>query len=129
MSVRTQHGENRTYQTVTRHSHTPPDSVANKQLQALALLQASLGGLPLEDWTLRGEQTSMLDAAARLLGCCAESLAVAGRGGGLGCAASLRLMRSVRLKMWMDTEVRVVKEQTELLMLCFSSVMLKSKPP
>lgn len=74
--------------------------------QALALLQAGLGGLTLEDWTLRGEQTSMLDTSARLLGCCAESLAVAGRGGGLGCAVSLRLMRSVRLKMWMDTEVR-----------------------
>lgn len=73
--------------------------------QALALLQAALGGLPLEDWTLRGEQTSMLDVSARLLGCCAESLAVCGRGGGLGCAVSLRLQRSVRLKMWMDTKV------------------------
>lgn len=71
----------------------------------MVLLQAGLGGLPLEDWTLRGEQQSMLDTSARLLGCCAESLAVAGRGGGLGCAVSLRLMRSVRLKMWMDTEV------------------------
>lgn len=76
-------------------------------IQALALLQAALGGLPLEDWTLRGEQTSMLDVSARLLGCCAESLAVCGRGGGLGCAVSLRLQRSVRLKMWMDTKVCV----------------------
>lgn len=47
----------------------------------------------------------MLNTSARLLGCCAESLAVAGRGGGLGCAVSLRLMRSVRLRLWMDAEV------------------------
>lgn len=73
--------------------------------QALVLLQAALGGLPLEDWTLRREQTSMLEVSARLLGCCAESLAVCGRGGGLACAVSLRLTRSIRLKMWMDTEV------------------------
>lgn len=73
--------------------------------QALVLLQAALGGLPLEDWTLRGEQTSMLDVSARLLACCAESLAVCGRGGGLGCAVALRLTRSVRLKIWMDAEV------------------------
>lgn len=90
---------------------------SNKQTQALVLLQAALGGLPLEDWTLRGEQSTMLEAAARLLGCCAESLAVAGRGGGLGCAVSLRLMRSVRLKMWMDTEV---KESTVFLSFCSS---------
>lgn len=74
--------------------------------QALVLMQAALGGLPLEDWTLRNEQASMLDVSARLFGCCAESLAVCGRGGGLGCAVSLRLARSVRLKMWMDTEVK-----------------------
>lgn len=73
--------------------------------QALALMQAALGGLQIDDWTMRGEQASMLEVAARILGCCAESLAVPGRGGGLGCAVSLRLMRSVRLKMWMDTEV------------------------
>lgn len=82
-----------------------PSSSGGPCTQALALLQAALGGLPLEDWTLRGEQTSMLDVSARLLGCCAESLAVCGRGGGLGCAVSLRLQRSVRLKMWMDTKV------------------------
>lgn len=76
-------------------------------LQALVLMQAALDGLPLEDWTLRGEQTSMLEIAARLLGCCAESLAVPGRAGGLGCAVALRLMRSMRLKMWMDAEVKV----------------------
>lgn len=68
-------------------------------------MQAALGGLQIEDWTMRGEQAAMLEVAARILGCCAESLAVPGRGGGLGCASSLRLMRSVRLKMWMDTEV------------------------
>lgn len=73
--------------------------------QALALIQAALGGLAIEDWTMRGEQGSMLEIAARILGCCAESLAVPGRGGGLGCAVCLRLARSVRLKMWMDTEV------------------------
>lgn len=73
-------------------------------------MQAALGGLPLEDWTLRNEQASMLEVSARLLGCCAESLAVCGRGGGLGCAVSLRLARSVRLKMWMDTEVKTVHQ-------------------
>lgn len=78
--------------------------------QALVLVQAALGGLPLEDWTLRGEQTSMLEVSARLLGCCAESLAVCGRGGGLACAVCLRLMRSVRLKMWMDTEVKKINK-------------------
>ncbi|CAB1111431.1 unnamed protein product [Ectocarpus sp. CCAP 1310/34] len=78
--------------------------------KALVLLQAALGGLHLDDWTLRGEQTAMLDTSARLLGCCAESLAVAGRGGGLGCAVSLRLMRSVRLRLWMDAERGQLKQ-------------------
>lgn len=80
-------------------------------------MQAALGCLPLEDWTLRNEQASMLDVSARLLGCCAESLAVCGRGGGLGCAVSLRLARSVRLKMWMDAEV-----QKHCIDLCLLSV-------
>ncbi|CAM9166116.1 unnamed protein product, partial [Ectocarpus sp. 12 AP-2014] len=78
--------------------------------KALVLLQAALEGLHLDDWTLRGEQTAMLDTSARLLGCCAESLAVAGRGGGLGCAVSLRLMRSVRLRLWMDAERGQLKQ-------------------
>lgn len=83
-------------------------------VQALVLLQAALGNLPVEDWTLRGEQATMLDLSARFLGCCAESLAVNGRGGGLACAISLRLARSVRLRMWTDTKVQCVLTPVDL---------------
>ncbi|CAM9813986.1 unnamed protein product [Ectocarpus sp. 6 AP-2014] len=93
-----------------RYSPPKKEVVRTPADKALVLLQAALGGLHLDDWTLRGEQTAMLDTSARLLGCCAESLAVAGRGGGLGCAVSLRLMRSFRLRLWMDAERGQLKQ-------------------
>eukprot|EP00903_Cladosiphon_okamuranus_P018895 g17378.t1 len=113
LSVPVRRAEKRILNDLNKQVRYPPakkEIVRTPADKALVLLQASLGGLPLEDWTLRGEQTSMLEAAARLLGCCAESLAVPGRGGGLGCAVSLRLMRSVRLKMWMDTELGQLRQ-------------------
>ncbi|CAM9447533.1 unnamed protein product, partial [Scytosiphon promiscuus] len=113
LSVPVRRAEKRLLNDLNKQVRYPPakkEIVRTSADKALVLLQAALGGLPLEDWTLRGEQTTMLEASARLLGCCAESLAVAGRGGGLGCAVSLRLMRSVRLKMWMDTELGQLRQ-------------------
>ncbi|CAN0456706.1 unnamed protein product, partial [Hapterophycus canaliculatus] len=107
LNVPVRRAEKRLLNDLNKQVRYPPakkEIVRTSTDKALVLLQAGLGGLPLEDWTLRGEQKTMLEASARLLGCCAESLAVPGRGGGLGCAVSLRLMRSVRLKMWMDAE-------------------------
>ncbi|CAM9497637.1 unnamed protein product, partial [Discosporangium mesarthrocarpum] len=89
----------------------PPDKkflVRTPKDKALTLIKAALGPLPFDDWTMRGEQTSMLDGCSRLLGCCAELFA--GMGEGASCVSALELLRSVRVKMWMDAELGQVRQ-------------------
>ena len=79
----------------------PPSKVRVQQPweKAFVLLQASIGRLELDDYTLRSESSSMADFASRMLSAAEEFGARASKNGQIA-VQSLRLRRSIETSLW-----------------------------
>jgi Sec63 Brl domain len=73
--------------------------VQNPQQKAFVLLQASVGQIHLEDYTLRQEMASMVDYSSRILSA-VEEYSVKGSGHGHVVMQSLMLRRSLATSLW-----------------------------
>jgi ATP-dependent DNA helicase HFM1/MER3 len=81
--------------------------------KAFVLLQASIGRVKLEDYTLRNEASSMVEFASRMLAA-SEEYAARSRKNGRVAVQSLRLRRSLETSLWGENNGSVLAQFSDL---------------
>ncbi|CAM9750560.1 unnamed protein product [Chrysoparadoxa australica] len=102
LAVSLRRSEKKTLNELNAMVRYPPPTkkfrVSSPAHKALTLLQAALGRLPLDDWSLKSEQNEMVSNGARLLTAASELMLEQGQP--LGGITAHILLRSLRLRIW-----------------------------